>query len=284
MSAVIRQENEDVEALLARLQRLEATFESWEEDRRNAVEEYRDVIDRVNAEAFRRLISALRGDAASKAALTQAVADEVVYAVLRHHQLVKPSLHDRVEAALDTVRPMLAAHGGDVQVVRLAPPTLELMMIGACGGCTSSQLTLDAGIRKAIVEHCPEISEVIEVHSDRQKAARFASPFRQPGSGVWSPVCAVAEVPDDGIRPGSVNGQDVILTRSGAVILCFRDACAHLGLSMRRGKVEGGVITCPHHGFRYDAATGECLTVPELRLESVPVRLLGGQVEVRLES
>ena len=49
--------------------------------------------------------------------MKSAVFDEVVHVVLRRHQIVKPSVSEHVEAALEGVRPMLALHGGDVELV-----------------------------------------------------------------------------------------------------------------------------------------------------------------------
>ena len=45
---------------------------------------------------------------------------------------------------------------------------------------------------------------------------------------------------------------------------------------------ENGIITCPWHGFQYDLATGECLTAPEVQLQSHGVKVVGNRVEVRL--
>ena len=86
-------------------------------------------------DAFSALVDAY-GAAMHRVALTfvrpSAVADEVVYAVLRRHDIVKPSLNERVEAALEGVRPMLASHGGDVELVKVKPPSVEVRFIGAC--------------------------------------------------------------------------------------------------------------------------------------------------------
>jgi nitrite reductase/ring-hydroxylating ferredoxin subunit len=74
----------------------------------------------------------------------------------------------------------------------------------------------------------------------------------------------------------------VILFRRGAVVTCFEDACAHLGLELGSGEVADGIVTCPHHGFQYDLASGECLTAPEVQLQSHAVKVTGVRVEVRL--
>ena len=78
------------------------------------------------------------------------------------------------------------------------------------------------------------------------------------------------------------DGENIILSRVGVAITCFQDACAHLGYAISGGEVDGGLVTCPHHGFRYDLASGECLTAPEVQLRSHAVRLVGDRVEVRL--
>jgi hypothetical protein len=103
-------------ALASEVARLEAEVESWDDDRRDTARDYRQAIDALHAEALTRLIRALHAAPEARAALRQAVTDEIVYAVLRHHGILKPSLAERVETALDGVRPLLAGHGGDVEL------------------------------------------------------------------------------------------------------------------------------------------------------------------------
>ncbi len=45
---------------------------------------------------------------------------------------------------------------------------------------------------------------------------------------------------------------------------------------------ETGVLVCPWHGFRFDCASGECLTVPEAQLEGLPLRVESGRIVVRV--
>ena len=79
-----------------------------------------------------------------------------------------------------------------------------------------------------------------------------------------------------------LGGEKVLLSRRGKTVTCFQNACAHLGFPIHDGGVEDGIITCPHHGFRYDLASGECLTAPEVQLQPHAVRVIGARVEVRL--
>ncbi|WP_291726041.1 NifU family protein [Bernardetia sp.] len=71
------------------------------------------------------------------------------------------SLTERVEKALDTVRPYLKADGGDVKVVEITEDGIvKVEMIGACGSCSISPITLKTGIEQAILNEVEEIKSV----------------------------------------------------------------------------------------------------------------------------
>ena len=90
------------------------------------------------------------GEPAAVAAMKAVLADDLVYAVFRRHGIVKPSLSERVEAALASVRPMLATHGGDVELVACSPPMAEVRFLGACDGCPASRSPSTLACEKAI--------------------------------------------------------------------------------------------------------------------------------------
>lgn len=71
------------------------------------------------------------------------------------------SLLDQVEAALDTIRPYLEADGGNVSVDEITPENIvKLRLLGSCGSCPMSIMTLKAGIEQAIKRAVPEVSSV----------------------------------------------------------------------------------------------------------------------------
>jgi len=73
-------------------------------------------------------------------------------------------MKEKVEAALDKIRPMLAADGGDVQLIEVtAEGIVKLKLKGACGSCPMSQMTLKMGIERILKEAVPEVKEVIAV-------------------------------------------------------------------------------------------------------------------------
>lgn len=70
----------------------------------------------------------------------------------------------QVEKVFDEqIRPALAAHGGDVEIIDIENDKLYLKMTGGCQGCASSQATLSDGIARLVKQHFPEIEEVVDV-------------------------------------------------------------------------------------------------------------------------
>jgi len=71
------------------------------------------------------------------------------------------SLLEQVEAALDTIRPYLETDGGNVSVEEITPDHIvRLKLLGACGSCPMSIMTLKAGIEQAIKKAVPEIAGI----------------------------------------------------------------------------------------------------------------------------
>ena len=71
------------------------------------------------------------------------------------------SLLEQVEAALDTIRPYLLTDGGNVSVEEITPEhVVKLKLLGACGSCPMSIMTLKAGIEEAIKKAVPDVAGV----------------------------------------------------------------------------------------------------------------------------
>ena len=74
------------------------------------------------------------------------------------------TITERVENALQKVRPSLQADGGDVQLVDVDEDGLvKVKLMGACGGCPMSQMTLKMGIEKILKQNVPEVTSVESV-------------------------------------------------------------------------------------------------------------------------
>jgi len=74
------------------------------------------------------------------------------------------TLREKVESALQKVRPSLQADGGDVQLVDVEQDgTVKVKLTGACRGCPMSQMTLKMGIEKILKQNIPEVTGVESV-------------------------------------------------------------------------------------------------------------------------
>ncbi len=72
-------------------------------------------------------------------------------------------MREKVEAALDKIRPALRADGGDVELVDVKDGVVTVRLTGACGSCPMSTMTLRMGVERVIKEEVPEIKELVAI-------------------------------------------------------------------------------------------------------------------------
>jgi len=72
-------------------------------------------------------------------------------------------MKEQVQAALNKIRPLLQADGGDVELVEIAGGVVRVRLKGACAGCPMSQMTLKNGVERLLKEQIPEVSAVESV-------------------------------------------------------------------------------------------------------------------------
>ena len=73
-------------------------------------------------------------------------------------------MREQVEKALEQIRPMLTADGGNVELVEVTDDGIvKLKLTGACGCCPMSQMTLKMGIERIIKQEVPEVKEVVAI-------------------------------------------------------------------------------------------------------------------------
>jgi Fe-S cluster biogenesis protein NfuA len=96
--------------------------------------------------------------------------DDYVAALLLIHDLHPVPLEERVRGALDTVRPFMSRHGGDVEVLGLEDGVLRLRLMGTCNGCAASATTLEHAVERALEEAAPDLAG-LEVEGAQPTAA-----------------------------------------------------------------------------------------------------------------
>lgn len=73
-------------------------------------------------------------------------------------------MKEKVQEALELIRPALQADGGDVELVDVTDDGIvSVRLTGACGSCPMSTMTLKMGIERTLMEKLPEVKEVVQV-------------------------------------------------------------------------------------------------------------------------
>jgi Fe-S cluster biogenesis protein NfuA/nitrite reductase/ring-hydroxylating ferredoxin subunit len=234
--------------------------------------------------------------------------DDLVASLLLIHDLHPEDVSTRVERALDSVRPYLGSHGGDVELLGITDEgVVRLRLLGSCDGCSSSAATMSLAIEDAISQAAPEVTG-FDVQSP---AARPSAP---PGRGLiplavvphGSPHPATDEPPVsagwmavpglDNLAAGevldlTVGGLPIIVCRVGADLLAFRDGCADCGAGLAAARLErrlgsatgGGVLTCPACRTHYDVRlAGAAIDGAGAHLDPLPLLARHGRTEVAI--
>jgi Fe-S cluster biogenesis protein NfuA len=157
-----RVHTERVERLVSRL-----NSSTDPELRATALELLQCVLD-LHGAVLERMIESIAQTPAGEAALDQALSDDLVSSVLLLHGLHPEPMEARVRRALDSVRPYLRSHHGDVEFVSLHDGVVRLRLVGSCGSCPSSSITLKNAVEEALYAAAPDLVEIVA--EDRTEA------------------------------------------------------------------------------------------------------------------
>ncbi|MFE4543288.1 NifU family protein [Arthrobacter sp. NPDC056727] len=243
------------------------------------------------------------------ATLDALTADSLVAGLLVIHGLHPHSLEARVAAALDSVRPYLGSHGGDVELEGISPDgVVRLKLLGTCQGCPSSSVTLKYAVEEAIQNAAPEVTAIDVVEAEKQPGApalipvdsllvRVNSPaggtpaesWHELSGGTWEPVPEIAGLEAGEVAGFLVGGYPVLACRTGQDIYAYRDYCPRCTGSMAgavlqralAAPVGGGLLTCPTCRGHFDVRrAGVCLEDRSLHLEPLPLLVRNGVMSV----
>jgi Fe-S cluster biogenesis protein NfuA len=185
------------------------------------------------------------------------------------HDLHPVALEDRVQAALARVRPYLASHGGDVELLTLDEGVARLRLQGSCNGCAASASTLELAIERALEEDAPDL-QGLEVEGAVAQGRAPAKPLPLLGSSPDPAWVSLEVVPEPGelarARPG------LVVANVSGTLLAYRDGCAGCGSALAGGTLEAGVLACPECGRQFALTlAGRSIGPEELQLEPVPL-------------
>jgi 3-phenylpropionate/trans-cinnamate dioxygenase ferredoxin subunit len=81
-------------------------------------------------------------------------------------------------------------------------------------------------------------------------------------------------------RSVTIAGKEVALFNVDGTIYAMDDSCLHQGVSLGNSMLEGKIVTCRGHGWRYDVTTGNTAHVPDYGVASYPVKVVDGKILV----
>jgi len=176
--------------LLDRVQELTARLDEYPDERaRELAQDLLSAVIAMYGDGLRRIVDAIaHAREAGATILDELAQDGAVASLLLIHDLYPATLEERVLEALDTVRPYMESHGGNVELLGIEDGVASLALRGSCDGCAASRATLELAIKQALEEHAPDLAG-IEVQG-------LAEPPR-PGDTLGSFELPVLQCPSE---------------------------------------------------------------------------------------
>ncbi len=93
-------------------------------------------------------------------------------------------------------------------------------------------------------------------------------------------VAAAADIPPGRHRVVSVGVEDAVVCNVEGAWYAVDHVCPHRGGSLGDGDLDGAILVCPLHAWRFDVRTGACTHAPQVAVRTYPVRIVEGRVEI----
>jgi Fe-S cluster biogenesis protein NfuA/nitrite reductase/ring-hydroxylating ferredoxin subunit len=284
--------------LVERVQELTALLDGLaDEQARELAQELIGAVIAMYGDGLARIMAAIEAAGDGGASILDNLAEDgAVSSLLLIHDPYPVSLEERVLEALDTVRPYMESHGGNVDLLGVEDGVARLALRGSCNGCAASRATLELAIKQALDEHAPDLAgldvqgvteappngrrprftfELPVVHAGGLEPVAAAEPPPR-----WVPLAAAAGLEPGGLRALAAEGAALLVANVDGTLLAYLDSCAACGEPLRDGVLDRGMLGCPACGVEFDlpragrAAGGEPLQlVPVPLLESGGVRV-----------
>jgi Fe-S cluster biogenesis protein NfuA/nitrite reductase/ring-hydroxylating ferredoxin subunit len=293
------------EQLVSRVQELQALLESAPDaGTRELAEKLVSAVVRMYGAGLEQVLDALFAAGEPGERIAGGLAeDPLVATLLLIHDLHPVPLADRVQGALDSVRPYMESHGGNVELLSLEHGVARIRLQGSCSDCSASSVTLELAIKQALEDAAPDL-EGLEVEGVTAQTAGGvglpmvtgsapASPTGMelpvvmsappPPPPSWFDVAAVGELADGSLAAVSVAGSDLLVANVEGTLLAYRDTCANCGGALHDGRLSAGALACPacQRSFFLPRA-GRSMDDDHIQLQPVPLLREEGRVKVAL--
>jgi Fe-S cluster biogenesis protein NfuA/nitrite reductase/ring-hydroxylating ferredoxin subunit len=287
--------DEDPEAILARAQELQERLESAGDlVARSLADELVAALVQMYGSGLERIVAGLLDAGASGEALAVRLAeDPLVATLLLIHDLHPIPLAQRVQGALESVRPYMESHGGNVELLSLHDGVARIALRGSCSDCSASSATLELAIKQALEEAAPDL-DGLEVEgvapqtipgglpmAGAQAADGLAVVISSPPS--WFEVAGATTLRDGSMVAAEVAGSELLIANVRGTLLAYRDACAACGGPLHDGTLVEGALACPQCGRSFFLPrAGRSMDEERIQLDPVPLLRELGAVKVAL--
>jgi Fe-S cluster biogenesis protein NfuA/nitrite reductase/ring-hydroxylating ferredoxin subunit len=321
MEASAQPPGERRDDLLLRVQELQARLDAADDEAtREVAEELVSAVVQMYGAGLERVVGALleAGTEGERLAATLAE-DPVVVPLLLIHDLHPVPLADRVQGALEQVRPYMESHGGNVELLSLRDGVARISLRGSCSDCAASAMTLELAIKQALEDAAPDL-EGLEVEgvgvtpaptgpslplldgglaaASRQdglaelpivysQAGAYSQPeggqAPSPAAPSWYEADHLDLVPVGEMVDAEVGGTALLVANVDGTLLAYTNTCASCGGPLSGGELHAGALACPRCARTFFLPrAGRSMDGEHLQLEPVPLLREQGHVKVAL--
>ncbi len=233
-------------------------------------------------------------ETAGEAIIDDFANDELVSALLLLHGLHPIDVETRVTQALESVRPYLKSHGGNVELQGVRDNIAYLRLQGSCNGCPSSSVTLKLAIEEAINKAAPDLERLQVDGVTNPPRPINVTPLRKANGAkdsgesndkivIWNVINGLDTLGDGRLMAKTVQQEALLFCLIGDTYYAYRNRCRNCGVPLDQGRLELVALICGACSKQYDVTrAGRCLDTPTLFLEPIPLLVKDGQIKVSL--
>ncbi len=309
MSEVDEQER-NAEGMVKKLNALVEELEAYPDaEIREKTLDLVQIILALHREALRRLVATLDSLPEKEQILSRITGDDVIHTILLIHGLSPADLQTRVAEVVNELRPFLISQGCDVELLGVDNGRARMRLMRSGQGAPPIS-ALKSEIEKALAEVVPDLSGIeIEGMSElldaTAKAAAMlgamlparnesppptklvqikrASPDKPDHNGKWVSVIRSLGFDEGGFKIVNYADVNLLVCKVNGDFHAFHNSCAAESRALDDAVFDSPMLVCSCHGYQYDLRRqGVCIERPELRLESLPLKIEDDKVKVAL--
>lgn len=196
----------------------------------------------------------------------------------------------QVEDALQTVRPYIQSHGGELELVKVEDGVVHVMLKGSCQSCSASSATLTHGVETALREGFTGFKEMVVQESDEPARDDWIELKVLPAGmnttqgPVFKEVAQLSDLAQERANIVRLEQKNILLVRSGLEVFAYDAECPGCNLSLDGAKRSGNVLVCTWTNCAFDIRNGRRVDGEEgAGLKVYPVTVQGDQVLLAMD-